>query len=55
MSIDAGSASAVASGGRVFGFFTVLLILTLNANNGSDLLDVVVPYIQAQTEALASE
>ena len=34
---------------RGLGFFTVLLILTLNADNGKDLLDVMVPYIEAST------
>lgn len=34
---------------RFLGFFTVLMILTLNASNGKDLLDVVIPYIEAQT------
>jgi hypothetical protein len=45
-------ASQAVSGGRFLGFFTVLLILTLNADNGKDLLDVLVPHIAAQTEAL---
>ena len=38
--------------GRALGFFTVLLILTLNASNGNDLLDVTVKYIEAKTEVL---
>ena len=38
---------SIGSGARVFGFFTVMLILTLDASNGKDLLDVLVPYIQS--------
>ena len=38
--------------GRFLSFFTVLLILTLDASNGKDLLDVLVPYIEAATKAL---
>ena len=34
----------------VFGFFTVLLILTLDASNGKDLLDVLVPYVESLTK-----
>lgn len=34
---------------RFLGFFTVMLILTLNASNGKDLLDVMIPYIEAKT------
>jgi len=34
---------------RVFGFCTVLLILTLDASNGKDILDVIVPYIESVT------
>lgn len=49
MNIDTSSAVA---GGRLLGFFTVLLILTLNASNGRDLLDTIVPYIDAKTEQL---
>lgn len=41
-----------ANGGRFLGFLTVLLILTLNASNGKDLLDVIVPYIEAQTNSV---
>jgi hypothetical protein len=37
------------------GFFSVLLILTLNASNGKDVLDVWVPYIEAKTEALTND
>ncbi len=36
---------------RFFGFFTVLLILTLDASNGKDMLDVLVPYIESLTTA----
>ena len=39
----------------VVGFFTVLLILTLNASNGRDVLDELVPWIAAQTEATLKE
>jgi len=38
--------------GRFLGFFTVLLILTLNAGNGKDILDVTVPLIEAYTQTL---
>lgn len=38
--------------GRFLGFWTVLLILTLNASNGKDLLDVTVPLIEAYTQTL---
>ncbi len=31
-------------------FFTVMLILTLDASNGKDLLDVIVPYIESVTK-----
>lgn len=36
-------------GGRFLGFLTVMLILTLNASNGKDMLDVIVPWIESQT------
>ena len=39
-------------GSRALGFFTVMLILTLDASSGKDLLDVLVPYIEAQTQQL---
>jgi len=48
-------ASDTQSGGRFLGFLTVLLILTLNADNGKDVLDVFVPYIQAQTSLVLEE
>lgn len=46
------SEAEIKTGGsaRVFGFFTVLLILTLDASNGSDLIDVVIPYIESLTQ-----
>jgi hypothetical protein len=31
-------------------FFTVMLILTLDASNGKDLLDVIVPYIESLSQ-----
>ncbi len=34
---------------RFLGFFTVMLVLTLDASNGKDLLDVFVPYIESLT------
>ena len=40
---------SVATGGRLLGFFTVLLILTLDASNGKDLIDVIVPYVESLT------
>ena len=33
----------------IIGFFTVMLILTLDAANGKDILDVLVPYIESLT------
>ncbi len=51
MSDQTKEASQSISGARLFGFFTVLLILTLNADNGRDILDVTVQYIQAKAEA----
>jgi hypothetical protein len=44
--------SVMLGGGRLLGFFSLLMLLTLNASNGKDLLDVIVPYVEAQTEAL---
>lgn len=41
-----------ASMGRFLGFWTVLLILTLDASNGKDILDVTVPLIEAYTNTL---
>lgn len=38
--------------GRFLGFWTVLLILTLDASNGKDILDVTVPLIEAYTNTL---
>lgn len=35
--------------GRFLGFFTVMLVLTLDASNGKDVLDVLVPYIESLT------
>ncbi len=43
------------AGGRVLGFFSLLLLLTLNASNGRDVLDELVPWIAAQTEATLNE
>ena len=37
------------AGGRFIGFFSLLMLLTLNASNGKDVLDVFVPWIEAQT------
>ncbi|MCP3921284.1 MAG: hypothetical protein GY714_01735 [Desulfobacterales bacterium] len=34
---------------RFLSFLTVMLILTLDANNGKDMLDVLVPYIESLT------
>lgn len=39
----------------VVSFFTALLILTLNAENGRDILDVTVEYIAATTDKLERE
>ena len=36
----------------VLGFFTALLILTLNDESGRDVLDTLVPYIDAHTQVL---
>lgn len=38
----------------VIGFFSLLLLLTLNADNGRDVLDALVPWIDAQTELTQS-
>lgn len=38
--------------GRFLGFWSVMLILTLDASNGKDLLDVLVPYVEALTISL---
>lgn len=37
---------------KVIGFFTVLLLFTLNGDSGRDLCDVTVEYIEAQTRAI---
>lgn len=42
--------SSGSSSSRFLSFFTVLLILTLDASNGKDLLDVVIPYIESVTK-----
>lgn len=34
------------------GFFSLLMLLTLNADNGRDVLDALVPWIDAHTAAL---
>ena len=34
----------------VLGFFSLLLLLTLNASNGNDVLDELVPFIHAHTQ-----
>lgn len=36
------------------GFFTIFLVLTLNSNKGVDLLDTLVPYVQAHTAEVLS-
>ena len=33
-------------------FWIALMVLTLNADNGKDMLDVLVPYVEAKTAAL---
>lgn len=38
-----------APGARFLSFFTVLLVLTLDAENGKDILDVLVPFIESLT------
>jgi len=43
------------TGARLFGFWTVLLILTLNGDNGRDMLDVGVEYVQALTAQINNE
>ncbi len=40
---------------QVIGFFSLMLVLTLNASNGRDVLDELVPWISAQTEATLKE
>ena len=55
MSSSDTAASAVAGSGRFLGFFTVLMILTLNADNGRDLLDELVPFIAAKTAEIQHE
>ena len=42
--------SSSSGSSRFLSFFTVLLILTLDASNGKDLLDVVIPYIESVTK-----
>lgn len=49
------SANNYSYGGRGLGFFTVLLILTLNAESGKDLLDVTVDYWEAKTNLVREE
>ena len=39
----------------VVGFFSLMMLLTLNASNGRDVLDELVPWISAQTEATLKE
>lgn len=36
-------------------FFSVWMILTLNADNGKDILDELVPWVAAQTQATLKE
>jgi len=39
----------------LIGFFTVLLTLTLNADSGRDMLDALVPWLDAHTAVLNKE
>jgi hypothetical protein len=40
--------TSVVGGGRLLGFFSLLLLLTLNADNGNDLLDATVDWVQSK-------
>lgn len=44
---SSGAATAVGTG---IGFFSIMLIFTLNASSGPDLLDVLIPYIDALSQ-----
>jgi len=40
---------------RVIGFLSLFMLLTLNGDNGRDLLDVTVEYIEAKTASIREE
>jgi len=48
-----GSTTTVSVG--FLGFFSLLLLLTLNASNGNDVLDELVPMMAAQTWAIQNQ
>ena len=48
-----GSTTTVSVG--LLGFFSLFLLLTLNADNGRDVLDALVPMMDAHTQSITNQ